>query len=217
MDSDTTTSTSRARTSRETSTRGVTGGRTAAAAIAAVAIGAFGALACGSASEAAAAHSAASGVATEAVAARSAASARVSNAVRAVRTAGRHVRHGKPYDVESERFRGRRVWEIKVASGRRNPHELLVSAGGRRVVRHTRGHKLGDDAPKALRAEVGLARALRTADRRAGGRFSEAEIDRARGGAIVWTATFERRGDAETEVVIDAATGEVLRVVRDDD
>lgn len=37
------------------------------------------------------------------------------------------------------------------------------------------------------------------------------------GGTIVWTATFERSGDAETEVIINARSGKVLRIERDDD
>jgi uncharacterized membrane protein YkoI len=77
-------------------------------------------------------------------------------------------------------------------------------------VRSTRANQVGDDARTARRAKVSLARALRTADKRAGGRFSEAEIDRTDGGTIVWQVTFERRGGRETEVIINAKTGRVI-------
>ncbi len=142
---------------------------------------------------------------------------RVDRAVRALHTARRKVARGRPYDLESERYRGEQVWEIKVAKGQRRPHKLYVSADGRTIRRHTRARHRGDDAPKALKARVSLARALRTADKRTTGRLSEAEIDRTRQGTVVWTATFERSGDRETEVTIDAKSGKVTRIEHDDD
>jgi hypothetical protein len=36
----------------------------------------------------------------------------VSRAVRAVKTAERHVRRGRPYDLEIERYRGKSAWEV---------------------------------------------------------------------------------------------------------
>lgn len=149
-------------------------------------------------------------------AAPGAAAGGLAQARRAVLAAGRAVAHGRPYDVERDRLRGAPVWEVKVAQGRARPWELDVSADGRRVVRrHRRGH-VDDDARKAARATVPLATALRTAGRRAGGgRFDEAEIDRARG-RVVWEATFERGGGREVEVTVDARSGKVVAVRTDD-
>ena len=134
----------------------------------------------------------------------------MSRAVRALRTAGERVSRGRPYDLETERYKGKRVWEVKVASGNQRPYKFHVAAHGEKVVRSTRANQVGDDARTARRAKVSLARALRTADKRAGGRFSEAEIDRTDGGTLVWQVTFERRGGRETEVIINAKTGRVI-------
>lgn len=138
----------------------------------------------------------------------------VTAAVRALVTAERRVPNGRPYDLESDRHRGARVWEIEVAVPRERPHELLVSLDGRRVLSQSRKHR-SLDATRALQTKVRLARALQIAARRADGRFHEAEIDRLRGGRIVWEVTFERPGGRETEVAVDARTGQVVRVERD--
>jgi uncharacterized membrane protein YkoI len=129
--------------------------------------------------------------------------------MRAVVTARRHGRHGIPYDLETGRFRGRGVWEIKVAKRHVRPYELAIGAHGRRV-RHASRHKRDDDVRKALKARTGLRRALRAGDRRARGRLDEAEIDRYRG-MVVWTVTFQR-GQRETEVISNARTGKVIAV-----
>lgn len=142
-------------------------------------------------------------------------SSRLSSAGRAVKTAGKKVSHGRPYDVERDRYKGKQVWEIKVAAGKGRPTELDVSANGRKVVRRSR-HKRDDDVAKALKAKVSLAKALRTAGKRAKGRFSEGEIDR-KGGKIVWTASFKQSGGAEKEVIIDARTGKVIKTKTEDD
>jgi hypothetical protein len=52
-----------------------------------------------------------------------AAASRVSRAVRALRTAGERVSRGRPYDLETERYKGKRVWEVKVASGNQRPYK----------------------------------------------------------------------------------------------
>ncbi|HEX5582630.1 PepSY domain-containing protein [Gaiella sp.] len=171
----------------------------------------------GAASETDAARFGDAGVASTSVSASTTvAPSRLASAIAAVRLAGRQVRGGRPYDVEDERFRGRIVWEVEVAAGTQRPHVFLVSANGKQVVRRALARRLGDDARRVLRARVTLAQALRIAGRRASGRFSEAEIDDARGGAIVWEASFNRPGNVETEVVVDARTGRVLRVTTDD-
>lgn len=137
-------------------------------------------------------------------------------ALRAVRTAERSVGRGNAYDIESDRLRGRRVWEVKVARGTVRPYEIDVSADGRQVLRRRRESKVGDDVGKVAKAKVSLERALRIAGRRAGGaRFDEAEIDRWRG-RLAWEATFKRSGNREVEVRIDARSGKVLAVSVDD-
>jgi uncharacterized membrane protein YkoI len=89
-----------------------------------------------------------------------------------------------------------------------------VSLDGRRVARDSRTRRQ-DDAIKALQTGVRLARALQIAARRVDGRFDEAEIDRLRGGRIVWEVAFTRPNGDETEVVVDARTGTVVRIERD--
>jgi uncharacterized membrane protein YkoI len=145
----------------------------------------------------------------------SASASQVAQARRAVRTAERAVRGGRAYDVESDRLRGRRVWEVKVAQGTARPYELDVSADGRQVLRRQRLTRIDDDVRKVARAQVALASALTIAGRRARGSFDEADIDRSRG-RLVWEATFVRSGDREVEVAVDARNGRVLSVTTDD-
>ncbi|HET6549088.1 MAG TPA: PepSY domain-containing protein [Solirubrobacter sp.] len=181
--------------------------------------------ACGSSSdnEGGSASAKATATATNSPAARStpAASAsasarRLDAAVRAVKTAQRKVSRGKAYDIESDRRRGKRVWEVKVVRGVARGHKLDVRFDGRKVVGQRRRSKVDDDVRKLAKAKVTLAKALRTAGRRAeGGTFDEAEIDRSRG-RIVWEATFDKPGDREVEVTVDARTGKVTRVTHDD-
>jgi uncharacterized membrane protein YkoI len=137
----------------------------------------------------------------------------VGAAVKAVRTA---AEAGRPFDLERDRHRGRKVWEVDVATGPGRAAELLISADGRQIVRRGTARP-SRDAGHALAARVGLATALRTAGGRATGRLDDADIDR-RGGRLVWSATFEQRG-AETEVDVDAASGTVVdvRSEREDD
>jgi uncharacterized membrane protein YkoI len=113
---------------------------------------------------------------------------------------------GRPYDLERER----RKWEIDVT-----PHtELTISSGGRRIVgRKSAG--ASDDASRARDASVSMAAAVRTADRRATGRLEGAELDRERG-RLVWSVDFER-GSLETEVEVDAKSGDVVRVTKERD
>lgn len=148
--------------------------------------------------------------------ANSGVSSRTRDAVRALGTAAMAVPNGRPYDLEGDDHRGERAWEIKVASGNDRPHELMVSADGRRILEHDR--KDGDDdAAKVLSAEVTLAEALQIADRRVSGNLDEAEIDRERG-TVIWTVKFDEAAqDREHEVIVDAATGEVIAVETDED
>lgn len=130
----------------------------------------------------------------------------VSAAVRAVHTARES---GRPYDLERDRFRGDRVWEIDVSPRSGAPRELKISADGRRVVDRKRTDR-SDDAARVRDVKVGFAKALRKAATRAEGRLTDAELDREHG-RLVWSATFER-GATETDVDVDARTGAVVRV-----
>lgn len=134
-------------------------------------------------------------------------------AIRAIRTARRAV-GGRPYDIERERFRGRRVWEVKLVRAAGRPREVLVSANGRRVLlRDTTGRS--DEAGLARGARVGLVAAIRKAALRANGRFEDAEIDDHRG-RVVWAVSFESRR-FETDIYIRIDNGAIVGVDRDDD
>ncbi len=139
--------------------------------------------------------------------------ARAGDAVKAVRTAGAE---GRAFDVESDRHRGKRVWEVDVIAGSGRAQEIRVSADGSKILHRGKARR-SDDARDASQATVSLATALKTADGRASGGLDGAEIDR-EAGRLVWTASFERRG-SETEVDVDAKSGKVLdvRTEREDD
>jgi uncharacterized membrane protein YkoI len=178
--------------------------RSAAAAVGGAAALAAAALACGS--DSATATSGAS------------AASRLTDGQRAVATATRAVPGARAYDLERERLRGRRVWEVTLAKAHGRPYEISVSANGRHVVDRRRDDHRSDDAAHVRHARVSFHRALKIAGARGGGHLSEAEIDRERGGRLVWETTFEHAG-TETEVDVDARTGDVVRVrhERDDD
>lgn len=151
-------------------------------------------------------------LATGAPAAGPATSPSVTQAIRAVTTAERRVPRGRAYEVEAEHFRGKRVWEVKVALSQQRPYTFYVSANGQTILRTSRARRFDGDARRALGARVTIARALRIADARATGRLSEAGIDRHRG-TLVWEVSFER---PEVEVIVNAGTAQVIRVKHDD-
>lgn len=94
---------------------------------------------------------------------------RLTKARHALATAGDVVPHGRPYDLETDRYQHKPVWDIKVASGKKPEYELYVSAGGGKVVHKHHKDKRDDDAAKALKAQTTLSEALKTADRHAKG------------------------------------------------
>ena len=112
-----------------------------------------------------------------------------SDAVRAVQTASQGVSH-KAYDLERDRNR----WEVKFADGT----ERDVSLDGRRV---TATRRDDDRSRRVAAARVSLASALKTAAARGNGTLTDAEIDTTRAGALVWSVSFERSDDDETEVL----------------
>jgi uncharacterized membrane protein YkoI len=126
-----------------------------------------------------------------------------SDAVRAVHTASRGV-SPKAYDLERERHR----WEVKFADGT----ERHVTLDGRRV---TATRRDDDGSRRVAHARVSLATALKTAAKRAHGTLTDAEIETSRG-RLVWNVSFERSDDDETEVLVDAKSGRVVRVTHDD-
>ncbi len=141
---------------------------------------------------------------------------RTAAAVRALDAAAAAVPDGRPYDLERDDDDDDAVWKITVASGGDRPHELDVSADGRRIVGREREDR-DDDAADALRAGVTLAQALRIADGRTPGHLDDAEIDR-EDGRLVWTVQFDEPSrDRDHEVTVDATTGEVVAVEIDDD
>ncbi|HEX6022281.1 MAG TPA: PepSY domain-containing protein [Solirubrobacter sp.] len=140
------------------------------------------------------------GVAAFATVANGASSA---DAVRAVNTASRGI-SAKPYELDRERTR----WEVQFADGT----ERHVTLNGRRV---TSTRRTDDRSTLVASARVSLTSALRTAARRARGTLEDADLERERG-RLVWSVNFERSGDRETEVEVDARTGRVVRVTHDD-
>ncbi|MCO5314870.1 MAG: PepSY domain-containing protein [Solirubrobacterales bacterium] len=144
--------------------------------------------------------------------AHTSAASHVPQARRAVRTAESAVGAGMAFDLERDRHRGARVWEVEVDSGHARPIEVLVSRDGRTVVRKKKTGP-SDDVRKVRRAKVSLDSALGKANPHADGRLTEADIDRHRG-KLVWEVNF-RDGKVETEVKIDAASGGLVGVDRE--
>jgi uncharacterized membrane protein YkoI len=120
------------------------------------------------------------------------------DAVRAVQTASKGIAH-KAYDIDRDDNR----WEVKFADGT----ERHVTLDGRRV---TATRRDDDRSARVASARVSLATALKTAAPRAHGTLDGAEIDTERG-RLVWSVEFD-----DTDVVVDARTGKVVRVEHDD-
>jgi uncharacterized membrane protein YkoI len=135
-----------------------------------------------------------------AFAATGATAASSSDAVRAVQTASKGI-SAKPYELDRERNR----WEVTFADGT----QKHVSLDGRRVTKTTRDDRDSDVA----QARTTLVAALRAAAPRAGNtQLTDADLD-ADDGQLVWQIGFAN----DTDVDVDARTGKVLRVDRDDD
>lgn len=138
--------------------------------------------------------------ATAAFAVSGATAASSSDAVRAVQTASKGV-SAKPYELDRERNR----WEVTFADGT----QKHVSLDGRKVTKTTRD----DRESEVAQARVTLVTALRNAAPRAGNtNLTDADLD-SDDGQLVWTVGFAN----DTDVDVDARTGKVLRVDRDDD
>lgn len=141
---------------------------------------------------------------------------RLSRAQHALATASDTVPQGKPYDLETEHYKGAAVWDIKVASGKKPEYELYLSANGNKVVHKEHKDSRDDDAAKALKANVTLSEALDTADKHSKGHpLDEAEIDSHKG-TIVWTAKFTK-SSGDREIIIDAKTGKMIDTKHEED
>ena len=122
-----------------------------------------------------------------------------SDAVRAVQTASKGV-SAKPYELDRERNR----WEVTFADGT----QTHVSLDGRKVTKTTRD----DRDSEVNQARTTLVAALRAAAPRAGNtQLTDADIDD-EDGRLVWQIGFAN----DTDVDVDARTGKVLRVDKDD-
>ena len=123
-----------------------------------------------------------------------------SDAVRAVQTASKGM-SAKPYELEKER----KHWEVTFADGT----QKLVTLNGSKVTKTRR-----DDRDSAVnQARTSLVAALRAAAPRAGNTtLTDADLDDD-DGALVWQIGFAN----DTDVDVDARTGKVLRVEKDDD
>ncbi|MDD9206292.1 PepSY domain-containing protein [Georgenia sp. 10Sc9-8] len=88
-------------------------------------------------------------------------------------------------------------------------HEVTVSIDGSRVVEQEEdGDVDEDDRERLTTATVTMAEALETAMSDRSGGVAEIDLD-TRDGAVVWEVTVQSSG-GEEEIVVDAASGEVL-------
>lgn len=137
---------------------------------------------------------------TTLVAVSGATAASSSDAVRAVQTAAKGVA-SKAYELDKERNH----WEVTFADGT----QKLVTLNGNKVTKTRRD----DRDTEVNQARITLVGALRAAAPRAGNTtLTDADIDDD-DGRLVWQIGFAN----DTDVDIDARTGKVLRVDRDDD
>ena len=122
-----------------------------------------------------------------------------SDAVRAVQTASKGI-SAKAYELDKERNR----WEVTFADG---THKH-VSLNGSKVTKTTRDER----ETTVNQARITLVGALRAAAPRAGHTtLTDADIDD-EDGTLVWQIGFAD----DTDVDVDARTGKVLRVDKDD-
>lgn len=105
-------------------------------------------------------------------------------------------------------------WEVDVATSN-GTTEVDVDATGAHVL-STKDDDDRDDNRRLLdQVSVPLAAAITTAVTEVPGVLDEAELDDNR--TLTWEITVDTRDRSEVEVAIDAATGSVLGVDRDDD
>jgi uncharacterized membrane protein YkoI len=139
---------------------------------------------------------------------------RVAAAVRALQTATRAVPNATAFDLDDDTRGGRPIWEVKVASGRRQL-DLAVTADGDRVLARRQDRAPDDDVGRLRSAKVDARRALRLAAQRQDGQVTDLDLDTTDAGTLVWEVDF-RQPDGSTEVVaIHARTGKVVDIADD--
>lgn len=101
-------------------------------------------------------------------------------------------------------------WEIHIADGD-DELEVLVTADGTEVLDVDREGSLdSEDRDGLAAATLTISEAIEIAAEHGTGRIDDVDLD-SEGGAFAWEVTFSD----DTEVYIDVATGEVLRVETD--
>ncbi|EMY34289.1 putative lipoprotein, partial [Arthrobacter crystallopoietes BAB-32] len=130
------------------------------------------------------------------------------NASAAVETALAAVDGSMAFELSFNRSRGE--WEVELVSAD-TEHEVRVSADGSEVLEeHTSGAVDAEDRTELQGARVPLAEAITTAQEEADGEVQEASLEDENGKAV-WEIEIRPEGGQETEVLIDAATGEPVR------
>jgi uncharacterized membrane protein YkoI len=129
--------------------------------------------------------------------------------VRALQTAARAVPQGKAFDLDDETRGGQRLWEVKVASGRRQ-FDLTVAADGSKVLDRREDPTPDDDVRKLGSVRVDAARALRLAARRQPGQVTDVDLDTTDAGTVVWEVDVRQADGARATVSIHARTGKVI-------
>ena len=126
-----------------------------------------------------------------------------------MKTAAQAVPNGRPYDLEADSGNGRRVLEVKVASGG-NEFKVVIDESGTNVVSQTQQSKPGDDVAKVEGAKIDAGRALQTAaDREKNATLDEMEID-TYNGAVVWKVELVRPDGSDVEIAVDAQNGNII-------
>jgi uncharacterized membrane protein YkoI len=140
----------------------------------------------------------------------------VLHALTALDTADRSLPTGESYELESERdARGRRVWEIGVASDGDDEYELVVSADGTKVLSKREDETTDDDVLKLKRARTTAQQAVRLAYMHRPGEVRALELDTRADGTVVWQVTMAPPGAGDhgpvSDVILNAGTGNVIR------
>ncbi|MGP3984056.1 PepSY domain-containing protein [Streptomyces sp. KR80] len=140
----------------------------------------------------------------------------VLHALTALDTADRSLPTGESYELESERdARGRRVWEIGVASDGDDEYEVVVSEDGTTVLSKREDETTDDDVLKLKRARTTAQQAVRLAYMHRPGEVRALELDTRADGTVVWQVTMAPPGAGDhapvSDVILNAGTGNVIR------
>lgn len=132
-------------------------------------------------------------------------------------TAEGAVSKGRPFDLEHEHSSsGKRIWEVKVASGTTKQYKVHVSKDGSKVVSKKQDDDVDDDVDKLSKAKLSAANAALRATRDHSGTVDSMEIDTLDSGKVVWEVVL-RKDDELTKYKLDADNGKTLRTKQKDD